>query len=77
MLFRSRRLSQDDQPIEEAQLVDALELPSGETTKISLDVGGSWLPLTRLDAAAAPAHLNFVRDPQPRADEKAASQATD
>lgn len=72
-----RRLSQEDQPIEEAQLADALHLPSGETTRISLNVGGSRVPLTRLDAAAAPVHLNFVRDPQPRSDEKVTSQAPD
>lgn len=72
-----QRLSQDDQPIGEEQLADALALPSGTTTRASLDVGGSRLPLIRLNAAAAPAHLSFIREPQPRPDEKSSSRAPD
>lgn len=72
-----QRLSQDSQPIDETQLATALALPSGETTGISLQVGSSQLPLARLDSAEAPAHLNFVREPQPWPDEKSSSRAPD
>lgn len=72
-----QRLRYDGQSISEEQLADALLLPSGRTTRISLDADGSQLPLMRLDAAAAPEHLSFVRDPQPLSGEVSSTRAPD
>ena len=55
----------DGQPIREEQLAIALAMQSGCRTEISLRLDGTRFPLTRLDAAAAPERLHFVRDPQP------------
>jgi len=68
-----QRLECAGKSIDEGELADALQLPSGATTKISLNVGQSRLPVIRLDAAAAPARLGFVRRPQPREGERASS----
>lgn len=70
-----QRLSYDGQSISEEQLVDALVLASGQATRISLNAGNSSLPLMRLDAAAAPEHLHFDRDPQPHSDEVSSTRA--
>lgn len=59
-------------PVSEDALYTALALPSGATTALSLQLGAQSLPLRRLDAAAMPAALGFVRDPQPRDGERAA-----
>jgi hypothetical protein len=63
-------------PVDEDLLADALALPSGATTKLSLRLGDASLPLGRLDFDAAPQTLGFVRDPQPLNDEVAAPAAT-
>jgi hypothetical protein len=63
-------------PVDEDLLADALALPSGATTKLSLRLGDASLPLGRLDFDAAPQTLGFVRDPQPLNDEVAAGAAT-
>jgi hypothetical protein len=50
----------------EAALDAALALPSGALTPLRLRWNDATaLPIERLDFAAAPAHLGFVRDPQP------------
>jgi hypothetical protein len=72
-----QRLRYDGQSINEEHLVDALTLPSGKATHILFDAGNSLLPLMRLDAAAAPEALNFVREPQPRSGETSSTRAPD
>lgn len=49
----------------EADLAAALARPSLADTALKLVVGAVTLPVGRLDRADAPAHLGFVRDPQP------------
>jgi hypothetical protein len=56
--------------VDEAQLAQALALPSGAATSLSLRIAAVRLPLVRLDTAAAPSALGFVRDPQPREGER-------
>jgi hypothetical protein len=72
-----QRLQRADENVTEEALADALTLPSGDLTNLSLAGDGFNLPLTRLDFACAPARLNFVRDPQPRDGERAATGAPD
>lgn len=60
-----QRLESDAGDVGEAQLAEALALPSGSTTALSLRIGADKLPLLRLDAAEAPRRLGFVREPQP------------
>jgi Protein of unknown function (DUF2946) len=72
-----QRLRRADENVTEEALADALTLPSGELTHLSLAGDGFNLPLTRLDFAGAPARLNFVRDAQPRDGERAATGAPD
>jgi hypothetical protein len=56
--------------VDEARLAQALALPSGAVTPLSLRIAAVRLPLVRLDAAAAPSALGFMRDPQPREGER-------
>jgi hypothetical protein len=51
-------------PVDEALLADALALPSGSQTPLSLRIGEATLALGRLDFDAAPQALGFVRVPQ-------------
>lgn len=60
-----QRLGVDGRPIDDDDLAAALALPSGATTALQLQIGDRRLPVQRLDAAAAPARLGYVRDPQP------------
>lgn len=60
-----QRMSIAGRPISDEQLAQALALPSGDATAIVLKFGTNNLPIARLDAAIAPEHLGFVRDPQP------------
>jgi hypothetical protein len=48
-------------------VLGALALPSGAATRLVLRVGDARLPLRRLDCAAVPAALGFVREPRPDA----------
>lgn len=59
------RLRAGEALIDEGDLETALALPSGQASALHLRLGGKSLPLIRLDAAEAPRHLGFVRDPQP------------
>ncbi|MCR9090189.1 DUF2946 family protein [Algiphilus sp.] len=60
------RLISEGDSVDEAQLAQALAQPSGSPTALRLSWGkGQSLPLTRLDAAQAPASLGFIADPQP------------
>lgn len=70
-----QRLEYAGKSIGEEQLADALLLPSGEATTMSLNIGQSRLPVIRLDAAAAPARLGFVRHPEPREGERISADA--
>lgn len=65
------RLSIGKAALDDAALTAALALPSGEATKLVLQLGSKKLPVARLDVADAPARLGFVRNPQPAAHEKA------
>lgn len=71
------RLSRAGQPIDEDRLAHALSLPSGEMTDLSIAMDSSHLLLMRLDRSAAPARLNFVRDPQPRENEAVSTRISD
>lgn len=59
------RLRAAGEPVDDIQLGEALALPSGTLTAIQLCVDATHLPITRMDAAALPAYLGYVRDPQP------------
>lgn len=61
------RLQFGTQAADEAALLEALNLPSGTVTPLCLRIGSAELVVQRLDAAAMPAALGFVRDPQPPA----------
>lgn len=52
-------------PMSEAALGEALTLPSGRKTALSLHLGSQRIAVLRLDVAEAPATLGFVADPQP------------
>ena len=49
----------------EQEVLDALTLPSGARAPLALSLPGAVVPITRLDNAAAPEHLHFVRNPKP------------
>lgn len=68
-----QRLETEYGPVDEAQLAEALALPSGAETALRLRLGAAALPLRRLDQAEAPARLGFVRDPQPLPGERGQS----
>jgi len=72
-----QRLCVENRLLREDELVDALVLPTGTETELSLDVGGKRLPVIRLDAAEAPVRLGFVRSPQPREGEAVSTRAID
>jgi hypothetical protein len=59
-----QRISVAGKPMDEAQLADALALPSGSITELELIVGNARLIVHRLDAADAPTKLGFVRVPK-------------
>ncbi|MET0656591.1 MAG: hypothetical protein ABW110_00335, partial [Steroidobacteraceae bacterium] len=63
--------------VTEDDIAAALALQSGAMTNLVFELCGSQLPVHRLDAALAPAALQFVRDPQPRAGERTSSGAQD
>jgi hypothetical protein len=63
--------------VDEDALAAALALPSGARTALGLRLAGRLLPLRRLDLAAAPARLGFVRGPQPLPGERASAPGTD
>jgi hypothetical protein len=65
-----QRLDSAHGPVDEAALAAALALTSGAETLLRLRLGGRLLPLTRLDAAEAPARLGFVREPQALPEER-------
>lgn len=65
-----RLVSTDAEPIESA-LPAALAQASGSATPLRLMMAAGAVPVQRLDAAALPAQLGFVREPQPRDGERA------
>jgi hypothetical protein len=71
------RLQCAEEGVSEEALAEALLLPSREITNLSLVGGGFNLPLIRLDYVEAPVQMNFVRDPEPRENERAATGAPD
>jgi hypothetical protein len=60
-----QRMYVDDRLITDDQLADALAMPTGGMTQITLRLGQQAIAIQRLDSALAPAQLHFVRDPQP------------
>ncbi|HWU69068.1 MAG TPA: DUF2946 family protein [Stenotrophobium sp.] len=58
------RLHSAGKPTDETRLAAALAQPSGMRTAMQLRIGATALPVTRMDVAAMPAHLGFVREPQ-------------
>jgi Protein of unknown function (DUF2946) len=60
-----QRIVTSGQAIDDEQLAAALALSSGEQTAMTLRLGQHEFAIARLDAAAAPSYLGFVRDPQP------------
>jgi hypothetical protein len=71
------RTSARGRPLDDEILADALSLPSGSTTDITLSMGSSSAPLLRLDFADAPSVLGFERLPTPREGEKTATKVVD
>lgn len=71
------RLSIDGKPVEDQSLASALELPSGSTTGITMQLGSSHQQLRRLDFSQAPSVLGFERTPAPREGEKVSTRAMD
>jgi len=72
-----QRLTVADRPVREDELVDALVLPTGTTTQLNFALGDARVPVIRLDSAAAPARLGFVKTPQPREGEAVSTRAMD
>lgn len=60
-----QRLQTDGAAITETQLAAALALPGGSITTLQLLDEDTALRVMRIDAAALPAQLGFVREPQP------------
>lgn len=58
-------------------ITNALTLRSGSSTELVFAWQGTTQPIARLDFADQPAAFNFVRDPQPRPNERAATNAPD
>jgi hypothetical protein len=72
-----RRLRHRGWPVTEQQLAQALASDSGAATPLTVLFDAVHVPIMRLDFAAAPGALGFVRDPQPREDEVAATVEQD
>ena len=64
-LLDSRLLTAEGRAVDDAHLAAALASPSGSVTRLELRWDGRSLPLARLDAAATPKALGFVRRPEP------------
>jgi hypothetical protein len=60
-----QRMTVRESLIDEDQIANVLAMASGTMTPITLHLGKRTIPIERLDSALAPAHLHFVRDPQP------------
>jgi hypothetical protein len=71
------RLARDQQAIDDDALAIALDMPTGSDTGITLSVGTTRVPVRRLDFAAIPAALNFVREPAPREGERVSTKVMD
>ncbi len=63
--------------IDEDTLTEALALRSGQSTVMKVAIGELHLPIVRMDRAAVPAALGFVRDPQPREGEAVSTRMAD
>lgn len=57
-------LIHNTQAASEAQILDALEQPSGSETELTLHIQEQSLPIQRLDSANQPEHLGFQRQPR-------------
>lgn len=63
--------------VEPVDLANALALPSGAITELVFLWQSRALPIARLDFAAQPDEFKFIRDPQPRSNERVAIAAPD
>ena len=63
--------------VDETQLAEALAMPAGATTDLTLCFEAHRLPLRRIDSTAVAEQLGFVRDPQPLPGEKTSDRAPD
>jgi hypothetical protein len=73
-LARIHRRQDELQPDD---IAAALAMPSDQVTELTFIWHDHKLPITRLDSAAQPTLLNFVRDPQPQPNERVATAAMD
>jgi Protein of unknown function (DUF2946) len=71
------RLTAEGSSVDERQLEAALALPNGADTALRFELGGASLVVARLDAASAPATLDFVRDPEPLPNERYSTRESD
>jgi DUF2946 family protein len=71
------RLNISGAPVSEQQLSAALAQPSGSATPLCVKIGQIDVPLWRLDREQVPATLHFIRNPQPRENEKASTRVAD
>ncbi|MES1930536.1 hypothetical protein SADO_14839 [Salinisphaera dokdonensis CL-ES53] len=60
------RADDSDKEIDDQALSNALAVPSGTQTDLTLVVGNDRLPVYRCDRADIPATLGFVQAPEPR-----------
>jgi hypothetical protein len=57
------QLQADGRAVDEDELAAALAVASGDVTTLQLHIDKQILDVTRVNAAALPAHLGFVREP--------------
>lgn len=67
------RLTHAGAPVDEDDLADALAVPDGVSTELTLQAFGKSLPVHRADRAALEVRLGYVREPQPRDDDPGVS----
>lgn len=70
-------ISHNKNSVAAEDIATALILPSGSTTELTFSWQGNELPIARLDFAAQPEVFKFVREPQPRPNERTATAAPD
>lgn len=71
------RLSIGEHAMDEEDIADLLDLPSGTETNAVLALGHERLPVVRIDSRDLPDMFGFDRDPQPREGEKVSTKAPD
>ena len=74
-----QRLRAGAAAVDEVMLAEALSMPGGSRTALSIEIAGSPIVVERVDEQALPAAFGFDRDPRPRPGEGAgrSDEATD